>query len=363
MRNRPDIAFFIDDLRTGGAQKMVVQLANGLSSRGYNVDIVLRKKSGAFIDDVTEDAEIIDLSTSLIESPWYLRKYIVNKNPKYIYTTLKLDNLVAISASMIARNNVKNILCIPNLPSNAEYNSIKSKPIPYLEKILYRYPEYKIAVSRTSKKDAESYFGINVTKHIYVPLDLEEIETKAKKTIEEPWLSTNEDIVTLVAAGRLSKAKDYKTLLKSLSNIRRKHSARLIILGDGPEESALKQTAEDLNIREYVKFPGFVKNPYPYMKSADGFVHSSITDAGSYVLLEAMACGTPVASTASGGPKEVLDNGKYGPLAPPEDAKALADAICTIISEPLPPTVLRERTEDFRLDVILDEYEQFLFHT
>jgi glycosyltransferase involved in cell wall biosynthesis len=106
----------------------------------------------------------------------------------------------------------------------------------------------------------------------------------------------------------------------------------LIILGDGEERQSLQKLIDSLKIRESIDMPGFVLNPYAFMKKASVFVLSSRWEGLPNALIQAMACGAPVVSTdCRSGPAEILDGGKYGRLVPVGDVEALADAIETTL--------------------------------
>ena len=97
------------------------------------------------------------------------------------------------------------------------------------------------------------------------------------------------------------------------------------------------------------------------MSRAAVFVLSSAWEGFGNVLVEAMACGTPVVSTdCPSGPSEILQGGKYGPLVPVGDPEALAKAIEAVLESPLPGSVLQKRAEDFSVDKITDQYLQLL---
>ena len=86
--------------------------------------------------------------------------------------------------------------------------------------------------------------------------------------------------------------------------------------------------AEQLGIAEHVDLPGFRVNPFAYMSKARLMVHSSKYEGFPNVLVQAMACGTPVVSTdCDHGPREILEGGKWGRLVPVGDAEAMAEAI------------------------------------
>lgn len=362
IKHKIDISFFINDLRTGGAQKMVVELANGFADRGYEIELVLMRKEGAFINEVNDQVDIKSLEAESLRScTTSLIQYVNQTKTKYLFTSMKLDNLVAIVSVKLSRSDTSNIICITNIPSNAKYTSIKSKPIPYLEKLLYPRSDFLLAVSKTSLKDAETFYDTRLDGHVYAPINIDHIQTKATQPIINEWFPLDRNEPIFLAAGRLSKEKDYETLIRAFDLVLNQIPAKLIILGDGKEKKSLLNISSNLGIDSKVEIPGFVENPYPYMKNADVFVHSSKTDAGSYVLLEAMACKTPVVSTASGGPNEVLNNGEFGLLVPVGDHKKLGKAMVKTLEDPTSPDTLLKRAAQFDKSMILDKYEQILF--
>jgi len=109
-------------------------------------------------------------------------------------------------------------------------------------------------------------------------------------------------------------------------------------------------------LEEFVSMPGFVENPFAYMRAADLFVLSSASEGLPNALIQAMACGTPVVSTdCPTGPNEILQDGKWGRLVPVGDAEALASAMAAALDDPSPPDV-RTRAADFSVDKAVDAY-------
>ncbi len=167
----------------------------------------------------------------------------------------------------------------------------------------------------------------------------------------------------MLAVGKLTPQKDYDTLLRAFARVREKHPVRLVILGEGQEEGRLRSLAAELGIAEQVQLPGHVDNPYAYMRQASMFVLSSAWEGCPNVLLEALACGSPVVSTdCPSGPKEILANGKYGKLVPVRDEAALASAMEAVLDGDAirysPATALGDYTIERVADRYLEVFER-----
>jgi glycosyltransferase involved in cell wall biosynthesis len=121
-------------------------------------------------------------------------------------------------------------------------------------------------------------------------------------------------------------------------------------LGAGPLRGRLGTLTDELGLHDAVDFLGFQKNPLPYFRRADAFVLSSYTEGFGNVLVESMACGTPVISTdCQHGPAEILDLGRYGVLVPPRSAQGLASAMDRVadLRRQWPPMLLKARAAEF----------------
>jgi glycosyltransferase involved in cell wall biosynthesis len=168
-----------------------------------------------------------------------------------------------------------------------------------------------------------------------------------------PWFAPGAPPVVL-ALGRLTVLKDYPSLIRAFGLLRRKHEVRLMILGEGQERPRLEGLVAQLGLCDCVALPGFGANPYAYLARAALFVLSSISEALPTALIEAMALGTPVVATdCKCGPKEVLQDGRYGALVPTGDVAALAEAMSATLTAPrreLPPEAVRPYTMDHAVD-------------
>jgi len=206
------------------------------------------------------------------------------------------------------------------------------------------------------------------------PIVLEEIFEKQKAGPNHKWFSENKRPIILTA-GSLREQKDFASLITALSLLKIK--AQLVILGMGSEKRNLETLARELGVSSQVDFAGFADNPYRYMCRADVFVLSSIFEGFPNVLVEAMACGTPVVSTdCDYGPREILSEEEYtkrateleyadyGILTPVGDADALAKAFDALLEDQelhkKYAQKAKERVLDFDMKKIRKQYEEAL---
>ena len=127
-------------------------------------------------------------------------------------------------------------------------------------------------------------------------------------------------------------------------------------MGEGEERATLQGLINELELNDDVTLLGFKPNPIAYMKKATVFVLSSNWEGFGNVLVEAMACGTPVISTdCPSGPSEILEDGKWGRLVAAGNVDALACAIKETLDETVHPNVAK-RAQDFSVCAAVDRY-------
>lgn len=185
---------------------------------------------------------------------------------------------------------------------------------------------------------------------------LEAIAAQKEAPCPHPWFA--EAIPVVIAVGRLVEQKNFPTLLQAVAQARRTRDLRLVLLGGGKADrrAELQRLAETLGLADALDFVGRITNPFPYVARASVLVLPSLWEGSANVLLEGMACGTPVvASRTAGNAAEVLDGGRYGLLVDPMDVSAMAQAIlaqCDPARRVMPGT----RAEEFDIRTTLDAY-------
>ncbi|MBC7236743.1 MAG: glycosyltransferase [Chloroflexi bacterium] len=354
---RCDVAFFLPNLEGGGAERNVASLASLLADRGYRVDIVLAQATGPFLAQLGPGVRVVDLrarrlATSLVGLIRYLRR----ECPPVLTSKTVLADVVALVATRFARPRTRvTVWVAADLYSEHAHlelwrGRVAVRFLPYM----YRWADTLMAVSSGVAKSVARVSGLPLTsiRVVHAPAVTEEKRLLAQEPLAHPWFQDGQPPVVL-GVGRLRPQKDFATLLRAFALVRRQRPARLVILGEGWQRSALEALARELGVAGDVDMPGFVRNPFSYMAHAAVFALSSIYEGLPTVVIEALACGCPVVSSdCPSGPREILDGGRYGHLVPVGDAEALAEAIlCTLSGDtrPVDPSWLEQYTPDYVL--------------
>jgi glycosyltransferase involved in cell wall biosynthesis len=359
------IALYLPSLRGGGAERIMLTLANAFASRGLDVDLVLAGATGEYLSEVSPDVRLVDLRASrvMISLPALVR-YLRRERPGILLSAMSQANVIAVWARVLSGMSTRMVVSEHNtLSQSLRYaTGMRIRAMAWAMGPSYLRADEVIAVSNGVAADLAREVGYPIERiHvIYNPMDLTRIHQRASASMDHPWFAPHEPPVIL-SVGRLTPQKDFPTLLRAFSVLRKTHAARLMILGEGALRAELESLARQLGIETDVSMPGFVDNPYAYMARAQLFALSSRYEGLPTVLIEALACGCPVVSTdCPSGPAEIIEDGKWGQLAPVGDIEALARAMTATLDEPVHRDVT-SRAAEFGLDKAVQAYFQVLF--
>ena len=358
------LSIFIPSLMGGGAERVMVILANEFYLRGVNVDLVLSKSIGPYLLDIHPGVRIVNLNSKrLFFSIIPLVKYMREERPKVMLTALNTANVIAIIARIISRVKFKLVISERAVTSDAIKDNplMRAKLVPFLMRMTYQKADAIVAVSFGVSDDLVNKFNLsNKNIHVvYNPVVTKQLIKLSNEKFDHEWFG-NEKVPVILAVGRLTSQKNFALLIKSFSLLLKNREARLIILGKGELQKELENLTIELNIRDKVSFPSFVKNPFMWMKNSSLFVLSSDYEGLPGTLIQAMACGTPVVSTdCPSGPKEILENGQWGRLVPMRNVEALSQAMMKTLDEDTHPDVAL-RAQYFDVNHGVDGYLKVL---
>ncbi len=359
------LSVFIPSLRGGGAERVMVALANGFAARGLGVDLVLVKAEGPYLDDVAPGVRVVDLGARrVLSSLPALVGYLRRERPCVLLSAMNHVNVVALLARRLAQVSTRVVVS-----EHANFSQWRQHATPLQSYIItplmcwtYPWADNVVAVSSGVADDLAPVIGLTRASiaMVHNPVVSEDMLAYANAPLDHPWFAPTAPPVVL-GVGRLTAQKDFDSLLRAFAKLRQKRQARLMILGEGELRSKFEALIEALGLSADVALPGFQSNPLAYMRRASLFVLSSRFEGFGNVLVEAMACGTPVVSTdCPSGPAEILEDGKWGRLVPVGDVGALADAmLATLVDRHHPNVACRAR--DFGVGQAVDRYLRVLF--
>jgi glycosyltransferase involved in cell wall biosynthesis len=354
------ISFFIPGLQGGGAQRVVVNLANALLDiTDHPIHVVLAHKVGEFIDELRPEVKIIDLGTKRASrSVFALARYMRRERPQAMISTLNYANVMFLFSGLLAGKPCPLIVREANVvrkPSGSLGDKLRGHITQGLMRLLYPRADKVIAISRDVQQSLLDV-GIKIQDKLALIGNPVEIESSKIESVDLNWLP-NPTPPFICSIGQLSVQKGFDTLLGAFAKLEDKN-LHLVILGEGPLRGSLRHQAKELGVEGRVHLPGFVKQPRRVLEKAEMFVLSSRWEGFVNVLLEALATGVSVVSTdCPGSPRDLLENGKHGYLVPYDDPAALADGITRALENPAgTPEGRKARAEDFSAEKIARKY-------
>jgi glycosyltransferase involved in cell wall biosynthesis len=397
------IAILTPNLKSGGVQRMMVLVSEGLAARGLPIDLVLVEPEGDRAEEPVGvrvmrlrqetarrgrlravQADPLGLAVNL--GPVILRRnafgslralralaaYLRDERPAVLFAP---GPSLIFGASLAKRLACSDVRLIASFRTHTSAELSYKRPaqrrgyLPALKRALAMADQLH-AVSRSVAEDIEAIAGkpegsVAVFPNPTLHRDIDQL---AREPVSHPWLTAT-DLPVLLTVGRISPQKDQPTLLAGFAVARAHRPMRLLVIGEvtdiltRPAKRAqrLAQQVNELGIVADVAFVGFQANPFAWMARADLFVLTSRFEGLPNVVIEALACGCRIVATdAPGGTSEILDGGRYGKLVPVGDPRALGAAILEALDEPPEPEQQRARARAYDPDRALQAYLELL---
>lgn len=379
------IKFYVESFLVGGIEKVLLQYLKNIDSLnneitliiGYKQDELEKLKSDIPSNIKVEYVLADDMYCALkkkkvvgklnkieklkMEGTSWLRKIKIRKRLKELISNddVIVDFDMTLSPFMEKFKNRKVTFCHFSLKN---YHRGIERRLKKLGKRLNNYDRI-VVISDEMKKEAIEMFPFLKDKliRIYNSFNFEEIYKKSEENIEKELEGKY-----ILAIARLEETqKDFTTLIKAYSKIANEVEEDLYIIGDGRHREQLENLAKELNLNERIKFLGFKTNPYPYLKRANLFVHSSKFEGFGLVILEAMILGKMVIATnCPTGPSELLDNGKNGILVEVGNVDEMAENMKKILLDrELQNMYLsntKKKLKEFDAKLVMREFEKIL---
>lgn len=333
------IAFAIDSLTGGGAEKIVLTLAAEFVKLGHEVHILVMHNER--LHSIPEGILIhscFGLPLSKLVSIFRIKKTVSELKQKIdqlesqygkfdiFYSNLNITN------QLMAQAEVQPLYCVIHAPVEEELSREKKLgPIAYL-KLLRSLNALNnkniICVSNGVSEEIKLKKRIHpaTITTIYNPYNLDVV-----RNLSEQNNNTIPDIDYIIHVGRFAKSKRHDVLFNALKKV--KEPVKLVLLCKNTKKAI--RGAKKYGVLDRVIIPGFQQNPYPWIKHAKALILSSDYEGFGNVLIESLAVGTPVVSTdCPYGPSEILTGNLSKYLVPLDNAQVMAQKIDEVLQNP-----------------------------
>lgn len=340
-----------------------IRFARALAQRGHEVDLVIGRIDQDFQFPEVTGFKVIELKRYHVRSMVFpLWNYLRSSKPDIVFSAEDHMNAVVLLSAILAGSQAKVSGSSRVTPFDTYSNKLFSKR--WFLKYFVRALMWRAnALTCVSADMVEQYRNVfKSAPHIcaYNIVDDLHSRERMKEPAEHEWFQTNGRPL-LMAAGRLAPWKGFSDLIRAMKLLPPQRRARLIILGDGPLRFELEILINELGLQDVVRLQGYVENPLKYFARADVFVLSSHVEGLPNVLVEAMMCGcTPVSTDCPTGPREVLQNGKFGYLVPVRDPVAMAAGIEQALDHPISKVLLADAVRPFEEGAVISRHFEIL---
>jgi glycosyltransferase involved in cell wall biosynthesis len=338
------------------------RFARALGAAGHEVDLVIGRVDPGLTVPPSAGVKVRELNVRQVRGmvvPFW--RYLRREKPDVVFSAEDHLNTLVILTAVLARSKAK----ISGSSRVTPFDTYSSRPftkrwvLKHLSRLSFGRADVLSCVSKDMVGQYRTVFGA-AAPHVPVYNIVDDAASRQRmlESVDDPWLN-DKTLPVVIAAGTLAPWKGFADLISAMALVRT--PARLIILGEGPLRSDLEDQIAELGLHDLVKLPGFTSNALKYFAKSDVFVLSSLVEGLPNVLVEAMMCGcTPVSTDCPTGPREVLDEGRFGYIVPVGDQAAMARAIDKAIECPIDPALLAEAVRPFEEDAIIAAHFELL---
>jgi glycosyltransferase involved in cell wall biosynthesis len=353
------LAVLLPDLRGGGVERIRLVLAREFERRGYPVELVLLRARGELLAEAREEFAVHSLDVDRARGvPAALIRYLRAHRPRALLAAMWPYTAIAPVAAKASGHPGRVVVSEHSVLSRqyAGWGRLHGPTLRASVALGYRLADAVIGVSRGVVDDLAQLSGLAPERFEVIHNPVRPSAPPSPQQLAEAealWGSRGPRILNV---GTLKPVKNHGLLLRAFAGLS-DPEARLMLVGHGQDEAALRKLAAELGIAERVIFAGFRTDPAPLYATASVFALSSDHEGFGNVLVEALGFGLRVVSTdCPWGPSEILERGRWGRMVPVKDAEALSRALAEALVAPLDREALRRRAAQFSPAIAADRY-------
>jgi glycosyltransferase involved in cell wall biosynthesis len=336
-----------------------------LASRGHEVDLIFGHIDEKFRPPEEADFSIINLGCMNVRSMFLpLMRYLKTSQPDIIFSAEDHLNAIVIMAVIASGSKARISGSSRVTPFDTYSNKLftKSWILKQIMNMLMWRADVLTCVSNDMVAQYRQVFSNPKHTCVYNIIAGPGFKERTAEPLNHPWfVNSYVNVPILVAAGRLAPWKGFGDLIDAIALVKVQRPVRMLILGDGPLRDELQARIDANGLTYCVQLVGYVDNPLKYFSRANIFVLSSHVEGLPNVLVEAMLCGcTPVATDCPTGPREVLENGRYGYLVMPRNPSSIANGILKALDAPIKADVLAQAVRPFHEDAVISRHFELL---
>ncbi|SJZ57202.1 Glycosyltransferase involved in cell wall bisynthesis [Cetobacterium ceti] len=385
MDNKIKIAFFIKGLRIGGTERILISYLKGLSMDSkYDIHLIINENSenNVLLRDVPKNIKITHVFSEKFDN--LIEKVSLNRKSNIFYKILysillpygkklrkkkvidyikkeKIEILVDFERSFIKY--AEEIPCKKILWNHFTFSVIKDK-----DKWVEYFNKYNkiVAISKEMEREIKEFYPekekvvMLYNPQYFQPIieksrDINSLNEKEKELIEDKYI---------VYVGRIEKVKGLEDLIDAYETCKKKGlEEKLYIIGEGTEKEKLIEIVGKKGLENDILFLGSKSNPFIWMKHGKIFGTTTYGEGLPTTYIESMICGTPVISyDCPTGPKDILENGKYGKLIELGNKEEFGKELFNILNNKEELKELKdklpEKIGDFSIENVIDKFKE-----
>lgn len=337
---RRRVLFVLGSLGFGGTERQVTEILRHLNRDRFEPTLYLIYRRGELLPQVPADVRVIAYwdrhrpptinlpGRTLWSQVRDLSHTILAEQIDVVYDRATHMAITAGMATPSTVGRLSTVVADPELDFRNSHPRFRWVKKPLLRRA-YERADRVLAVSNGVREELIRFHHLPPQQVVtcYNIFDFASIRQRAAA----PGPEFARDRFHVVCVGRLQREKGQMFLLQAVERLvhdRNRIESLLWMIGTGPDEEALRQFVADRKLSQHVRFEGFQSNPLSYVARANVLCLPSLFEGMPNALVEAMACGTPViASDCRSGPREILEDGRFGQLVPPQNVEALGEAL------------------------------------